>query len=224
MSGKGRIVVKREVFCISGTVYLKIEKNVQIRSRSVYLKDIAQIVSDDSALENRIRVLKLPADTVQGPGRYPVSVMTVIALIQKEIPGVTVSNEGETDFILTLEKKEQPGGILACKTVLVAFIAFFGAAFAIMTFHNDVDIPRLFGQLYEQFTGQVSDGFTILEVTYSIGIGLGVLVFFNHFAGKKLTADPTPLEVEMRSYEDQVDTTVLEASRRTPERKKGEKH
>ena len=54
---------------MSGTVYLKIEKNVQIRSRSVYLKDIAQIVSDDSALENRIRVLKLPADTVQGPGR-----------------------------------------------------------------------------------------------------------------------------------------------------------
>lgn len=210
---------------MSGTVYLKIEKNVQIHSRSVYLKDIAQIVSDDSALENRIRVLKLPPDTVQGPGRYPVSVMTVIALIQKEIPGVTVSNEGETDFILTLEKREQPGGILAwCKTVLVAFIAFFGAAFAIMTFHNDVDIQKLFGQLYEQFTGQVSDGFTILEVTYSVGIGLGVLVFFNHFAGKKLTADPTPLEVEMRSYEDQVDTTVLEASRRTPERKKEEHH
>ena len=61
-------------------------------------------------------------------------------------------------------------------------------------------------------------------MTYSVGIGLGVLVFFNHFAGKKLTADPTPLEVEMRSYEDQVDTTVLEASRRTPERKKEEKH
>lgn len=210
---------------MSGTVYLKIEKNVQIHSRSVYLKDIAQIVSDDSALENRIRVLKLPPDTVQGPGRYSVSVMTVIALIQKEMPGVTVSNEGEQDFILTFEKKKQPGGILAwCKTVLVAFIAFFGAAFAIMTFHNDVDIQKLFGQLYEQFTGQVSDGFTILEVTYSIGIGLGVLVFFNHFAGKKLTADPTPLEVEMRSYEDQVDTTVLEASRRTPERKKEEHH
>ena len=93
---------------MSGTVYLKIEKNVQIHSRSVYLKDIAQIVSDDSALENRIRVLKLPPDTVQGPGRYPVSVMTVIALIQKEMPGVTVSNEGEQDFILTFEKKKQP--------------------------------------------------------------------------------------------------------------------
>ena len=35
---------------MSGTVYLKIEKNVQIRSRSGSLKDIAQIVLDDSAL------------------------------------------------------------------------------------------------------------------------------------------------------------------------------
>ena len=44
---------------MSGTVYLKIEKNVQIHSRIVSFKDIAQIVADDSALENKIRVLKL---------------------------------------------------------------------------------------------------------------------------------------------------------------------
>lgn len=217
----GTIISKREVFCMSGTVYLKLEKNVQIHSRIVSFKDIAQIVADDSALENKIRVLKLPPDTVQGPGRYPVSVMTLIELIQQEFPGIEVNNIGEADFILTLEKKKQPGGLYAwCKTALVALIAFFGAAFAIMTFNNDVDIPKLFGQLYEQFTGRPSNGFTILEVTYSIGIGLGVLIFFNHFMGKKLTADPTPMEVEMRAYEDQVDTTVLEASRRAP---KGEK-
>ena len=206
---------------MSGTVYLKIEKNVQIHSRIVSFKDIAQIVADDSALENKIRVLKLPPDKVQGPGRYPISVMTLIELIQQEFPGIEVNNIGEADFILTLEKKKQPGGLYAwCKTALVALIAFFGAAFAIMTFNNDVDIPKLFAELYEQFTGRPSNGFTILEVTYSIGIGLGVLIFFNHFMGKKLTADPTPMEVEMRAYEDQVDTTVLEASRRAP---KGEK-
>ena len=42
---------------MSGTVYLKLEKNVQIHSRIVSFKDIAQIVADDSALENKIRVL-----------------------------------------------------------------------------------------------------------------------------------------------------------------------
>ena len=132
---------------MSGTVYLKLEKNVQIHSRIVSFKDIAQIVADDSALENKIRVLKLPPDTVQGPGRYPVSVMTLIELIQQEFPGIEVNNIGEADFILTLEKKKQPGGLYAwCKTALVALIAFFGAAFAIMTFNNDVDIPKLFGR------------------------------------------------------------------------------
>ena len=86
-----------------------------------------------------------------------------------------------------------------------------------MTFNNDVDLPKLFGQLFFQFTGQESDGFTILELSYSIGVGLGILVFFNHFSGRKLTADPTPMEVEMRLYEDDVDKTLIEAGNRAKE-------
>lgn len=46
-----------------------------------------------------------------------------------------------------------------------------------MTFNNDVDLPALFQQIYTQITGQASTGFTILEISYSIGIGLGVLFF-----------------------------------------------
>ena len=59
--------------------------------------------------------------------------------------------------------------------------AFFGAGFSIMTFNNDVDVGGLFSQIYTQVTGQTSGHFTVLEITYSIGIGLGVLFFFNHF-------------------------------------------
>lgn len=208
----------------SQTIHLKIEKNVQVHDQQIFLKDIAQVTSTDKAMENKVKLLRLPVDTVKGPGRYPMSVMEVISLIYEAFPNVDVDNIGEADFILTYEKKKQPGGWVSWgKTALVALIAFFGAAFAIMTFNNDVDIPKLFSQIYEQFTGQTSDGFTILELSYSIGIGLGVLIFFNHFAGKKLTADPTPMEVEMRAYEDDVDTTIIEASKRNPkkEQKKG---
>ena len=88
-----------------------------------------------------------------------------------------------------------------------------------MTFNNDVDIPKLFGQLYMQFTGRQSDGFTILELTYSIGVGIGILLFFNHFAGKKIPADPTPMEVEMRLYEDDINNTLIESSSRSPKKK-----
>ena len=64
------------------------------------------------------------------------------------------------------------------------------------------------------FTGKISGGFTVLEIMYSIGIGLGVVLFFNHFGRLKITDDPTPVEVQMRIYEDDVDTTVLEKERR----------
>ena len=69
-------------------------------------------------------------------------------------------------------------------------------------------------QIYQQVTGNVSNGFTILEISYSIGLAAGVLFFFNHFGRKKFSADPTPMQVQMRQYEDNVNTTLLEENSR----------
>ena len=63
-------------------------------------------------------------------------------------------------------------------------------------------------------TGTNSDGFTILEISYSIGLGLGIVVFFNHFARWKITTDPTPLEVEMRLYEENICKTLIDQADR----------
>ena len=83
-----------------------------------------------------------------------------------------------------------------------------------MTFNNDVDVGGLFSQIYTLVTGNVSSGFTILEISYSVGIGLGVLFFFNHFGKRKLTDDPTPMQVQMRIYEDDVNKTIMEEMER----------
>lgn len=203
------------------TLYLKIDQNVQVHDTKVTLGDIAQLLCSNKELENRLKTLKIPEATNGKPGRHAMSIMEVIGQIQKSYPTLEVNNIGEMDFIVTYEDPQKPGTIHSwIKTILICFLAFFGAAFTIMTFNNDVDIPKLFGQLFLQFTGRESDGFTILEVTYSVGVGLGILLFFNHFAGKKLTADPTPMEVEMRLYEDDVNKTLIEASSRDPKKKK----
>ena len=68
--------------------------------------------------------------------------------------------------------------------------------------------------------GNKPDGFTILELTYSLGLAVGILIFFNHFGKKKLTVDPTPMEVEMRLYENDIQTTLIE----TYSRKERELH
>ena len=79
-----------------------------------------------------------------------------------------------------------------------------------MSFNNDVGITKMFGQIYSQVMGHPSDGFSLLELTYSIGLIIGILVFFNHFGGKRFSVDPTPMEVEMRLYENDIQSTLIE--------------
>lgn len=66
--------------------------------------------------------------------------------------------------------------------------------------------------------GKKSNGFTILEIMYSVGLVVGILIFFNHFGKKRFTVDPTPMEVQMRLYENDIQTTLVEdAARRKDE-------
>ena len=62
-----------------------------------------------------------------------------------------------------------------------------------------------------------SDGITILEISYSIGLASGIILFFNHIGGRRITKDPTPIEVEMRIYEDQVNNALVETADREGE-------
>ena len=87
-----------------------------------------------------------------------------------------------------------------------------------MTFNTDVAITNLFEHLYEDMTGNPHPGFSILEISYSIGIGLGIIVFYNHFGPKRLTNDPTPLEMEMQEYETELLNSLVDGA------KSGEEH
>lgn len=199
----------------SDILYLKIDKNVQARDRQVLLGHIASINCSSKTIENKVKTLRLPTEIIRGPGRYVFSVLDVIAAIQKEYPSLEINNLGEADFIITVEKENKISDAMSWgKTILVCILSFFGAAFSIMAFNNDIGITELFGQIYETFVGKSSDGFTVLEISYSVGVGLGILIFFNHFARKKGMTDPTPLEVEMRTYEDEIDTTLIESGNR----------
>ena len=127
------------------------------------------------------------------------------------VENADVQNMGEQDFIVTYEEAKTAGGVVHfLKAAAVVVTSFIGAAFSIMTFNNDVDTTKLFGQIYELITGSASDGFTILELTYSVGLTIGILIFFNHFGKRKFTVDPTPMEVEMRLYENDIQTTLIE--------------
>jgi stage V sporulation protein AA len=94
------------------------------------------------------------------------------------------------------------------KSACIGIVIFFGSGFSIMAFHNDIGIVNLFEQIYEQVIGVTPDGMGGLELGYSVGLALGILVFFNHISLRKKEKDPTPLQVEMSKYEQDVEDTI----------------
>lgn len=90
------------------------------------------------------------------------------------------------------------------KVSFVSLIVLFGSAFAIMSFNEDVAVSDLFGRIYTIVLGKQESSNGILEFTYALGVALGILIFFNHFGNKKISGDPTPLEIKMWQYEQDV--------------------
>ena len=205
------------------TLYIKGDRNVEVTKPDVYLKDIVMMECPDKNLLPKLQTLKVLKIQDKKEQRYVVSVLKIIACFHEKYPQVEVQNLGETDIIITYEKQQTPSYVWhICKVVVVAAIIFFGSAFSIMAFNNDVGGTELFGQIYELVMGKKSDGFTVLEITYSIGLTLGILIFFNHFGKKRFTVDPTPMEVQMRLYENDIQTTLVEnAARRKEELEAG---
>ena len=190
---------------MSEMLYLQTERNIKITSPVVTLGDVAQLSCSDGAVlaRNQVRrVAHLPDD---GYGRYVCSASTLVRLVTEAEEHVDVTHIGEPNFILTYEDPRQKNTWISwCKTILVGILTFIGTAFSIMTFHTDIGIRELFLDVYTRFLPQMTPGFSVLEISYSIGIGLGVVLYFNHFGRRKFTQDPTPLEVEMRVYEDDI--------------------
>ena len=200
---------------MNGMLYIKIDKNVEVDHADVTLGDVAKLECTDESVKNRLKTMKLLKIRDEKSGRYVYSVLEVIRRIHEIYPGLEIQNEGEADFIIEYESPAYSRNRWSMlKVSLVCVTLFIGSAFSIMTFNNDVGIPEVFAQVYLLVMGKESNGFTILELTYSVGIAVGILVFYNHFGGKRITKAPTPIEVQMRLYEDDVNTTLIEGCNR----------
>lgn len=200
---------------LSTVLYLKIDQNIEVDHVDVRLGDVAKLECTDAAVRNRLKTLKILKIQADKSNRYVFSVLKVVELIHEIYPDLEIQNMGESDFIVDYESSEYARDRWSfLKVVLVCVTVFIGSAFSIMTFNNDVGVTQVFSQVYQLVMGQASDGFTMLEAMYSVGIAVGILVFYNHVGGKRITKDPTPMEVEMRQYEDDVNMTLIEGCNR----------
>lgn len=191
-------------------IYIKLEKDVEVICNDVFLKDIGTLFCKDEAIINKCNAIKICAFK-ENQTRKVISIMKIIEMISDVCPEIRIENIGETDIIIERVKQEKKGKYRKLpKIIFVSLISFFGTAFTIMAFHNDIQIQELFNKVHEMITGHSSNGHSVLEISYSLGLCIGIIVFFNHIGGKRITSDPTPIEVEMRIYEEDVNQTLID--------------
>lgn len=193
------------------TLYLNVGQITEVHQKDVYLKDIAKLYCDDQNVVNKCNAIKVKSIKHNQNKRYVENVLDIIKKISQVDSAISVNNVGEVDYIIDYQKSGSPKYVWQWfKTIVVCAVCFCGAAFAIMTFNNDVNVGDVFKEIYLVIMGEESSGFTILEMAYSVGLALGIIIFFNHFSGMKLSSDPTPIEVEMRLYEDNISKTLIQ--------------
>lgn len=197
------------------TIYIKAVQNVELQTENVYVRDIGKLACSDATALAKIKCIKLHHFAKGQPQRQVISILKVIEEIEKLYPQASIEVVGETDTLVELiNVNRHKGPLQAAKLFLVALISFFGTAFTIMAFHNDIGINAVFVKIYEMVMGAPSDGYGILELSYSAGLAFGIILFFNHIGGRRITKDPTPIEVEMRVYEKDVNTALIETADR----------
>lgn len=195
-----------EVNGMEKTIYIRMRNRSQVRSKgTVYLKDIAQTIADEDIFK---KLQQLTVHKVKDEDRNMIVVdaMTVIKLITMVFPNLEVQIVGPSQTIVEVifKKKE----ISVPLFLLIWLLLFFGAALTIMNFHEDVSMQAVQQRLYTIITGRVVVKPLLFQIPYSFGLGLGMVLFFNHFFRKRFNEEPSPLEVEMFNYQLDIDQYV----------------
>ncbi len=211
------IVIPKGVGKMDKILYVKINQNIPIKDRTIYFRDIATLYCTDKDLVKQIEqsvFYTLPKDAKQ---KTMFAITKVYERLHAIAPALVIENVGERDFIVDYEgadHREKSRVREYTKTVLVSFILFFGAAFTVMTFNEDVSVADVFDKIYLLVMGREKEGGSILEACYAVGLPVGILLFYNHFRRRKRLTDPTPIQVEMHTYDEQVNKALIaEASR-----------
>lgn len=197
------------------TLYVKVDQNIMVYKKNITLKDIATLYSTNKEMVKTLEkepFYTLPNDA---PKKNMFTLLKVYEAIHRVYPNVEIENIGERDFVIEYEDKPQVSKAKEyTKVALICLITFFGAAFTIMTFNEDVSVAKVFDSVYKLIMGHSKEGGSALEAGYAIGLPIGIIVFYNHFRRKEVKNDPTPIQVEMRTYEEQINKAMIKNAAR----------
>ncbi|MDG4655698.1 stage V sporulation protein AA [Ectobacillus antri] len=188
-------------------VYIKMRQRLQVSpAYQLKLRDVAQLSGNEEVI-SILKDLVVYEVTPKDKTHVVIDVMKVIEVIQSHKEDVEINTVGPAQVIVEIvyEKKR----VNPLFFVAVWLLLFFGSGLAIIYFHEDVSMQQVHQRIYSMVTGDWVNKPLVLQIPYSIGLGLGMVLFFNHVFQKRINEEPSPLEVEMFQYQQSLDQYVM---------------
>lgn len=187
---------------------MKLRHRVQVKPHEVVVVgDVAQMIATDDSLLEKIKQLPLYHIQPHDKNIVIIDIMKVIDTIVRSEKAVDVQTIGPAQTIIEVVYEKKRVSFLSF--LLVWILLFIGSALAIMNFHEDVSMKEMHQHLYTMITGEKAEKPLLFQIPYSLGLGIGMILFFNHLFRKRLNEEPSPLEVEMFNYQQSLDQYVI---------------
>ena len=137
-----------------------------------------------------------------------IDAMHVIEAIHSQFTDYDIQTIGPSQTIIEVQSKKKHSRTFLF--LLVWILLFIGSGLTIMNFHEDVAMSTVHQKIYYLVTGRKVSKPLMLQIPYSLGVGIGMILFFNHIFKKRFNEEPSPLEVEMFNYQQDLDSYIVQ--------------
>lgn len=188
------------------TLYVRLKRKVSVNKGSVItLKDVAHLATDEENL-NILKEIPIYHITEKDEEYVALDGFKIIEFIQEQEENVIVELLGATEVIIQVKSKEKRVPLMLISFVWL--ILFVGTAMTIINFHYDVSMQEVHQKIHFLFTGKNEQYPLIIQIPYSIGLGVGMILFLNHWFNKRFNEEPSPLELELFQYKQRVNEYI----------------
>lgn len=199
-------------------MFLRLRKRLAVKPEAlITMGDICQIYWNGER-EDAIKRMPIYRVKPADGNLIIIDIMQVIQRLRSAYPEVELEIQGSPQIIVEVQNPKKSANLVL--VTLVWILLFVGSGLAIMNFHTDVSMMQVHQRIFYLITGQESKQPLWLQIPYSIGIGMGMILFFNHIFKKKINEEPSPLEVEVFMYQQSLDQYYIQHENKENQRTK----
>lgn len=180
-------------------------KPFNLTIESIYLKDIYCIYPKEYA--KKIGNICIRHYENKDSNYDVIHIGEVIEKIKEQVSTIHITFLKTDDVVIFFEnnKKDRTKYL---RVLLISIVVLMGSIMGIMNFHADVNMIYSQTTMVNALTRNPEKYLPYFQIPYSIGIGIGVSLFFNKFIPTYAKNEPSPLDLKIKSLNKEIENEL----------------